>query len=67
VLPDYDEERVYVSDIKKLVKWYGILLEYAPEIFTDEDAKEVEEEVKKDEAKKEVPEEKPNPKPKKKS
>jgi hypothetical protein len=67
VLPDYDEERVYVSDIKKLVKWYGILLEYAPEIFTDEDAKEVEEEVKKDEAKKEVPEEKPNTKPKKKS
>jgi hypothetical protein len=67
VLPDYDEERVYVSDIKKLVKWYGFLLEYAPEIFTEEDAKEVEEEVKKDEAKKEVTEEKPKTKPKKKS
>src|SRR5689334_24495194 len=23
VLPEYDEDRVYVSDIKKLVKWYG--------------------------------------------
>ena len=33
VLPEYDEERVYVSDIKKLVKWYGILTKYAPEMF----------------------------------
>lgn len=32
VLPEYDESRVYVSDIKKLVKWYGILLGYAPDI-----------------------------------
>ena len=35
VLPEYDEERVYVSDIKKLVKWYGILLQYAPEVLTE--------------------------------
>lgn len=34
VLPDYDESRVYVSDIKKLVKWYQILLKTAPEILT---------------------------------
>lgn len=34
VLPEYDEERVYVSDIKKLVKWYGILVKYAPDLFT---------------------------------
>jgi len=25
VLPEYDKERVYVSDIKKLVHWYNIL------------------------------------------
>ena len=25
ILPDYDEERVYVSDIKKLLNWYNIL------------------------------------------
>ena len=25
VLPDHDRERVYVSDIKKLVKWYHLL------------------------------------------
>ncbi|MGC4041596.1 MAG: DUF5606 domain-containing protein [Flavobacterium sp.] len=25
ILPDYDEDRVYVSDIKKLLNWYNIL------------------------------------------
>jgi len=25
VLPDYDEERVYASDIKKVVQWYNLL------------------------------------------
>ena len=25
VLPDFDEERVYVSNIKKVVQWYNIL------------------------------------------
>ena len=35
VLPNYDQDRVYVSDIKKLVKWYSILSEQAPEIFID--------------------------------
>jgi Domain of unknown function (DUF5606) len=42
VLPEYDQDRVYVSDIKKLVKWYSVLHEYAPEIFiekTEEPAK----------------------------
>jgi hypothetical protein len=33
VVPDYDEDRVYTSDMKKLVKWYGLLLAQAPEIF----------------------------------
>ncbi len=27
VLPDYDRRRVYVSDMKKVMLWYGILLE----------------------------------------
>ena len=27
VLPDYDQDRVYVSDIKKVIKWYNILQE----------------------------------------
>jgi len=25
VLPDYDEDRVYASDIKKVVNWYNLL------------------------------------------
>ncbi|WP_027138896.1 DUF5606 family protein [Gaetbulibacter saemankumensis] len=25
ILPDYDEDRVYASDIKKVVQWYNIL------------------------------------------
>lgn len=36
VLPQYDEDRVYVSDLKKLVKWYGVIFKHAPEIFTAE-------------------------------
>ena len=34
ILPEYDEDRVYVSDIKKLIKWYEVILKYAPEILT---------------------------------
>ena len=34
VLPEYDEERVYVSDIKKVVQWYHLLVIEAPELLT---------------------------------
>ena len=27
ILPDYDTERVYVSDIKKVINWYNVLNE----------------------------------------
>lgn len=40
LLPEYDENRVYVSDIKKLVKWYDVIRKYAPEILSDEKPKE---------------------------
>lgn len=40
ILPEYDENRVYTSDIKKLVKWYSVLLKEAPEIFTEEKSSE---------------------------
>lgn len=39
ILPEYDESRVYVSDIKKLVKWYEIISKYAPELTAEEEAK----------------------------
>jgi Domain of unknown function (DUF5606) len=33
VVPDYDRDRVRPTDIKKLIVWYGILRQYAPEAF----------------------------------
>jgi len=27
VVPDYDRDRVYVSDIKKILSWYNLLIE----------------------------------------
>ncbi|MBN1416548.1 MAG: DUF5606 domain-containing protein [Bacteroidales bacterium] len=37
ILPDYDRERVYVSDIKKLFIWYNILHELNLLVFEDEE------------------------------
>lgn len=28
ILPDYDEDRVYASDIKKVIQWYNLLQEH---------------------------------------
>ncbi len=39
VLPDYDEERVYPSNIKKIVQWYNLLVD-AKFDFTTLDKKE---------------------------
>ena len=41
VLPDFDRERVYPSDIKKLISWYNILIEAGITDFSQEDEKEV--------------------------
>ena len=40
VLPDYDEDRVYPSDIKKVLSWYLLLRSKAPELLgtTTEDS-----------------------------
>ncbi len=37
ILPDYDKERVYVSDIKKIILWYNLLYEKGLLDFTEED------------------------------
>ncbi|NQT77136.1 MAG: DUF5606 domain-containing protein [Bacteroidetes bacterium] len=40
-VPDYDKERVYVSDIKKVIQWYNLLHEKDMLDFTeDEEDKE---------------------------
>ncbi len=40
ILPDYDKDRVYVSDIKKLLSWYNLLIEH--KLFDPNDLKEEE-------------------------
>jgi hypothetical protein len=39
VLPEYDEDRVYTSDIKKLVRWYGLIRKFAPEVLAEAEGK----------------------------
>ena len=47
IVPDFDEEKVYPSDAKKVVSWYNLLLKHYPEQFVfdekEEDKKESEE------------------------
>ncbi|MGI9551067.1 MAG: DUF5606 family protein [Aurantibacter sp.] len=37
VLPNYDEDRVYASDIKKVIQWYNILQENKITDFSEKD------------------------------
>ncbi len=47
ILPDYDEDRVFISDIKKLLKWF-IILEEHNLIVKEEESKEEESEGEKE-------------------
>ena len=43
VLPNYDDERVYTSNIKKVIQWYNILIEVGMDFSKiEENTKEVE-------------------------
>ena len=42
VVPDYDQERVYISDIKKIIGWYNLLAENKMLDFTDPEEKKEE-------------------------
>ncbi|WP_047245978.1 DUF5606 family protein [Maribacter thermophilus] len=48
VLPNYDEDRVYASDIKKIIQWYNILVDKGITDFSkkEEDVVEAKEEAK---------------------
>ena len=37
VLPEYDEGRVYTSDIKKLISWYNIIRQNEPGLLHEEE------------------------------
>ncbi|HRR04975.1 MAG TPA: hypothetical protein P5215_06845, partial [Bacteroidales bacterium] len=43
VLPNYDKERVYVSNIKKVLQWYNILIEHQLIDLVEEESKDAEE------------------------
>ncbi|NLN73906.1 MAG: DUF5606 domain-containing protein [Bacteroidales bacterium] len=49
IYPDYDTDRVYVSDMKKLFSWYNQLHDNDMLNFEDEDVAEEDSEVKEDE------------------
>ena len=39
ILPDYDRERVYVTDIKKLLTWYNLLVNAGVTVFVEKEEK----------------------------
>jgi hypothetical protein len=45
-VPNYDEENVYVSDIKKVIQWYNLLQEHNMLEFDEEEEKKEDGEVK---------------------
>ena len=44
VLPDYDQDRVYASDIKKIVQWYNLLISKGFDDFSKPEDKSTDEE-----------------------
>jgi len=67
VLPNFDEERVYTSDIKKVVQWYNLLQEKSYLKFVEEVSEEIAKEEKVEEVKAEEKKEEKAETPKKKS
>jgi hypothetical protein len=48
VVPDYDSERVYISDIRKIISWYNLLLEHQLLDFTEKEVEKPEEKKEKE-------------------
>jgi hypothetical protein len=42
VLPEFDQDRVYVSDIKKLNAWYMLIHKHCPEVLQESNSTEKE-------------------------
>lgn len=40
IIPEYDQTKVYTSNIKKMVHWYNRLVQYLPELFEAKDPTE---------------------------
>ncbi len=41
VLPNFDQDRVYLTDIKKIISWYNLLLEAGITSFEEEKQKKI--------------------------
>jgi len=54
VLPEYDEDRVYASDIKKVVQWYNLLVDKGLTDFSSEQPQEEVQENAQEEAQEEA-------------
>ncbi len=59
VLPDYDVDRVYQSDIKKIIQWYNLLVTHGYTDFSKEEGEEKTEEATSSEEPKTETEDKP--------
>lgn len=44
ILPEYDQERVYASDIKKIFQWYNLLIDNGYTSFTKEEEESAQDE-----------------------
>ncbi len=44
ILPDYDEDRVYASDMKKVIQWYNVLQSKGLTDFSEPEASKISEE-----------------------
>lgn len=40
ILPEYDKDRVYISDMKKIIQWYNLLIEKELIKFPEEEKEE---------------------------
>ena len=62
IVPDFDTDKVYPSDIKKIINWYGIVWREAKEVL-DQKPEEKLEETQEAEGAEEKPEKAPTTKP----
>jgi hypothetical protein len=53
LVPEYDEDRVYVSDIKKVIQWYNQLNEHGMLVVIDKEEEKAEDELSEEDNKKE--------------
>jgi hypothetical protein len=65
VVPDYDTERVYISDIRKIINWYNLLQEHNLLDFTEKEEEQPEDKKEEIGTAEEIKAEKPVPKKKK--